>query len=159
MKFLIGLAVFTLMAVLAWPYLYVWRLDGAVAARDVQALGRLVDIESVRQQVKAEFSRDVNDAVGGDGGQIYRWVKQGIKAVSDTAIDANIDLEWVLSTLETRPGEPPEQRASLMGDMIYAFYESYDTFIVRLGELGDNAMHVRLRLQNNEWRVVEIFTE
>ena len=55
MKFLIGLAVFTLMAVLAWPYLYVWRLDGAVAARDVQALGRLVDIESVRQQVKAEF--------------------------------------------------------------------------------------------------------
>ena len=46
-----------------------------------------------------------------------------------------------------------------MGDMTYAFYESYDTFIVRLGELGDNAMHVRLRLQNNEWRVVEIFTE
>ena len=79
MKFLIGLAVFTLMAVLAWPYLYVWRLDGAVAARDVQALGRLVDIESVRQQVKAEFSRDVNDAVGGDGGQIYRWVKQVLR--------------------------------------------------------------------------------
>ena len=46
MEFLVGLVVFTLIAVLAWPYLYVWRLDGAVAARDMQALGRLVDLES-----------------------------------------------------------------------------------------------------------------
>lgn len=159
MKFLVGLVVFTLIAVLAWPYLYVWRLDGAVAARDTQALGRLVDLESVRQQVKADFARDVNDAVGGDGGQIIRWVKQGIQAVSDSAINANIDLDWVLATLETQPGNPPKKRASLMGDMSYAFYESHDTFLVRLGELGSNPMHLRLRLQNNEWRVVEIFTE
>ena len=101
MKFLVGLVVFTMIAVLAWPYLYVWRLDGAVAARDMQALGRLVDLESVRQQVKADFARDVNDAVGGDGGQIIRWVKQGIQAVSDSAINANIDLDWVLTILET----------------------------------------------------------
>ena len=86
MKFLIGLAVFTLMAVLAWPYLYVWRLDGAVAARDVQALGRLVDIESVRQQVKAEFSRDVNDAVGGDGDEVGRRVPAVVEAAHDDIV-------------------------------------------------------------------------
>jgi hypothetical protein len=157
MKYIAGLIIFTSIAGLAWPYLYVWRLDTAVASGNLVALERLVDVDALRTQVKDDFKRDVDRTVGSDGGKVFRWLKQGIALVSDSAIEANIDLEWARSALGTRPGDPPTPRPSLIGDVSYAFYESYDTFFMRLGELGEQPVHVRMALQEGTWRVVEIF--
>ena len=158
MRYLAFLVVFTLVALLAWPYITVYRLDQALAAKDVAAMNRLVDLETVRAQVKQDFSKEVSNQVGSDGGRVIRWLKQGVKLVSDTAIDANVDIQWVINTINTRPGEPPTPRPSFMGDISYAFFESYDTFLIRLGELGADPVHVQLNLQeDNTWRVVAIY--
>ena len=158
MRYIGFLIVFTLIALLAWPYIYVYRLDQALAANDVVAMNRLVDLEAVRAQIKKDFSKEVSNTVGDDGGRVMRWLKEGLKLVSDTAIDANIDMPWVINTLNTRPGDPPAPRPSFMGDISYAFFESYDEFLIRLGELGANPMHVQLELQeDNTWRVVAIY--
>tara|TARA_B100000405_G_scaffold264089_1_gene200629 strand:+ start:31 stop:513 length:483 start_codon:yes stop_codon:yes gene_type:complete len=158
MRYIGFLIVFTLIALLAWPYIYVYRLDQALAANDVAAMNRLVDLEAVRAQVKKDFSKEVSNTVGADGGRVMRWLKEGLKLVSDTAIDANIDMPWVINTLNTRPGDPTVPRPSFMGDISYAFFESYDEFLIRLGELGANAMHVQLELQEDDtWRVVAIY--
>ena len=145
------------MAALAWPYVYVYRLDNAVAARDMTALAELVDLEAVRNGVKKSLQKEVDSAVGTEGGRIVRWLKQGAKAISDSAVDASVDLEWVADTLSEKPGDPPTVRASLWSDMDYAFYESLSSFIIRLGPLEDDPMHVRLRLDGQAWRVVAIY--
>ena len=66
-------------------------------------------------------------------------------------------LEWVLDALGTVPGEPPRPRTSLLGDVSYAFWESTDHFLVRLGELGREPVHVRMARTDGEWRVVAVF--
>ena len=108
MRYIGFLIVFTLLALLAWPYIYVYRLDQALAANDVAAMNRLVDLEAVRARVKKDFSKEVSNTVGVDGGRVMRWLKEGLKLVSDTAIDANIDMPWVINTLNTgwRPPRP-----------------------------------------------------
>ncbi|MEM7407528.1 MAG: DUF2939 domain-containing protein [Pseudomonadota bacterium] len=159
MKYLVVIVLLTALALVSWPYIYVYRLDQAVAANDPVRLARLIDMDAVRTQVKAELDREVDGAVGSDGGRVTRWLKQGIKLVSDTAIDANIDIHWVQQALNTRPGEPPSPRPSLIGDISYAFFESYDRFLIRMGELGQNPVHVQMALQDdNTWRVVAIHT-
>ena len=97
MRYIGFLIVFTLIALLAWPYIYVYRLDQALAANDVAAMNRLVDLEAVRAQVKKDFSKEVSNTVGADGGRVMRWLKEGLKLVSDTAIDANIDIDAMFS--------------------------------------------------------------
>jgi hypothetical protein len=157
-KYVAGLVLFTCLALLAWPYLYVYRLDAAIGARDLTALQRLVDLKAVRAQVKTDLDKEVDGTIGSDGGRVGRWLKQGIKLVSDSAIDANIDMQWVMTSLSQRPTEPPQARTSLIGDVSYAFFEAPDRFIVRLGELGAGPVHVQMDLQEDRvWRVVAIY--
>lgn len=157
MKYLAILLLFTALAVFGWPYLYLWRLDGAVAAQDIGALSRLVDLPALRSQVKENFQREVDDTVGHQGGRVTRWLKQGLQVASDKVIDASMDMQWVMDTLRTRPGDPPTPRASLLDDVSYAFWESTDSFLVRLGALDAEPMHIRLERQDDLWRVVAIY--
>lgn len=157
MKWLASLVLFTLLALLAWPYVYLWRLDNAVVSRDLAALQRLVDLDAVRAQVKADYDREVASAVGNDGGRVTRWLKEGIGLLTEKAVEANIDLQWVMNAIGQQPGEPPRPRSSLIGDTTYAFYESTDRFLVRLGDLGDRPVHIRMALTDGEWRVIEVF--
>ncbi len=156
MKYVAALAAFTFAALLAWPYLYVYRLDNALASGEVEALRPLVELEAVREQVKTAIEKDVNDAVGDGGGRMMRWLKQGVKAVSDTAVEINVDMQWVFDTLNNKPGDPPTPRASLMSDVDYAFYESWDRFIIRLGALDADPTHIRLALRDGSWKVVAV---
>ena len=43
-----------------------------------------------------------------------------------------------------------------MAAVTFACFESYDSFIIRLRELGRNATHVRMRLEDKSWRVTDI---
>ena len=157
-KYVAGLLLFTCLALLAWPYLYVYRLDAAIGARDLTSLERLVDLKAIRAQVKTDLDKEVDGTIGSDGGRVGRWLKQGIKLVSDSAIDANIDMQWVMTSLSQRPTEPPQARTSLIGDVSYAFFEAPDRFMVRLGELGADPVHVQMNLQEDRvWRVVAIY--
>lgn len=158
MKYVAIIFVFTIAALVAWPYVYVYRLDQALTRPTPESLQRLVDLDAVRVQVKREVDGDVSGAVGNDAGRVTRWLKGGFKLVSDTAVDANIDLLWVRGKLNTRPTQPPSPRPSFIGDISYAFFESYDRFMIRLGALDQNPVHVRMDLQaDNTWRVVAIY--
>jgi hypothetical protein len=44
----------------------------------------------------------------------------------------------------------------LLAGVTFAFFESYDTFLVRIGELGQGATHVRMKLEGQVWRVTDI---
>jgi len=43
-----------------------------------------------------------------------------------------------------------------MAAITFAFFESYDRFLIRLGDLGKNATHVRMTLQDKTWQITDI---
>ena len=68
-----------------------------------------------------------------------------------------IDMEWVRKTLLSRSVSDPAMGGSFMGDIDFAMFESYDRFIVRIGELGASPLHVRMSLRDGNWRVTGIY--
>jgi hypothetical protein len=123
----------------------------------MRALEQLVDIEAVRAGVRDQLSKRVDRTIGSGSGTVLGWIREGVRQIGDRAIDVAIDLNWVYGTLRTRNHDAETADPSLLSDTTYAFYESYDRFLVRLGELGESPIHVRLRLKNWRWQVSGIY--
>lgn len=168
-------------AVLAWPYLSLYRLDRALAANDLPALAELVDVESVRGEVKAQVDDRVKRTVGGKSGTVLGWIQTGVSQIGSRAVDLAVNLEWVADTLrdagnDLRNGSGNGSgnssgnssgtadatasgagAPSLLNRTTYAFYERWDQFLVRIGDLDRDPLHVRLALRGGSWKVVGIY--
>lgn len=157
MKFLSTLFFLAVLVFGAWPYAYVYRLDVAVAKDDTETLQRLVDLDAVRGEFKHSLERGVGNTMGTQPSPALDWLRDGVKRLGAGAIDSMIDLQWVRKTLLSRSVADPRLGGSFIGDIDFAFFESYDSFIVRIGKLGASPLHVRMTLEGYNWRVTGIY--
>jgi len=153
-KYLSGLLLVALAAYVAWPYVALYRLDRSLAADDRPALARLVDLDVVRAEMKRSVERDLADALGDEPGSFTAWLRDGVETLGAEGIDALVDVEWVSRRL-AQAGRP--RNARLLQRIDYAFFERWDRFLVRVGELGDDPLHVRMRLAGGRWRVTGLY--
>jgi hypothetical protein len=141
-----------------WPYYHLYRLDDALGKDDMTSLARLIDVEAVR----ANYKRRLESGLGLQGqpdnpAGALLWLQQNLRRLGDAALEQTITLEWVRDSLKEAAAAATDQRpAYFLAGVGFAFFESWDSFIVRLGELGAGETHVRLRLQETRWRVTDI---
>lgn len=140
-----------------WPYYHVFRLDEALGRNDTAALTRLIDVDAVR----ANYKNRIQDLVGmpqpQDPGSALAWLQQNLERLGETALEQTISLEWVRDTLKEAAARATDKTPPyFMAGIDYAFFESYDSFVIRLGELGKGATHVRMRLEDYTWRVTDV---
>ena len=64
MKALASLLFLLILAFLIWPYTTVYRLDQALAQHHRQQLAEMVDIESVRDQIKRRLNKNLESSIG-----------------------------------------------------------------------------------------------
>jgi hypothetical protein len=158
MRFVGYLFLLALIAFGIWPYYQVFRLDQALGNNDMAALGELVDLSAIRRNYKERLQSgiDVLPSVV-DGGNALKWLTQNVQRLGDAALDQVITPQWVSDTLKSAAARATTKRPPyLIAAVTFAFFESYDSFIIRLGELGKNASHIRMRLEHNSWRVTDI---
>jgi hypothetical protein len=156
MRILGYLVLFGLVAFVAWPYYQVYRLDDALGKDDMRALGQLVDIPAIRRNYKERLEGGLG-LQPPDAGSALAWLQQNLQRLGDAALEQTITLEWARNSLKEAAARTTESRPPyFMAAVSFAFFESYDSFIVRLGELGRNATHVRMRLRDKTWRVTDI---
>jgi len=155
MRLLRYLILFALVAFVAWPYYHVFRLDSALGRGDMQTLEQLVDVPAIRRNYKERLVDNPNlrpNAQGADG--TLARLQQNL---GDAALEQTITLEWARDTLLEVTADATDKRPPyFMAAVTFAFFESYDRFLIRLGELGKNATHVRMRLRDWTWRVTDI---
>ena len=141
-----------------WPYYHLYRLDDALGRDDVPALSRLIDVGTLRENYKHRLERGLGLQGGGENptGALL-WLQQNLGRLGDAALEQTITLEWARDSLKAAAAAATDERpAYFLAGVDFAFFESWDSFIVRLGELGAGATHVRLRLQDTTWRVTDI---
>jgi len=158
MRVLGYLVFFALVAFIVWPYYQIFRLDDALGKNDMQALEQLIDVPAIRRNYKERLEgglglqpnpRDVNSALA--------WLQQNLRRLGDAALEQAITLEWVRDTLkEAVASATTKQPPYFLAAVTFACFESYDSFVIRLGELGKNATHVRMKLEDKSWRVTDI---
>jgi len=158
MRFIGYLALFALIAFGIWPYYSVFRLDDALGKPEVSALQDLVDLPAIQANYKQRLSGGMDLApTPGQAGELMGWLQQNLQRLGDSALSQAITLEWVRDTLRQAAAQATNQKPPyLIAGVSFAFFESYDTFLVRIGELGRGATHIRMRLQGKVWRVTDI---
>ena len=158
MRYLGYLLLFALIAFGIWPYYSVFRLDHALGQPGTSALAELVDLPAIQANYKERLAGglDVLPKTG-ETGEVMAWLEQNLQRLGDAALSQVITLDWVRSTLQRAAARANTQKPPyLIAGVTFAFFESYDRFLVRVGELGQGATHIRLRLEGGLWRVTDI---
>ena len=159
MKFLITLILALTVAFISWPYYHVYKLDSVLGSEDLAQLAPLVDLEQIQDQVQARVSGQIDQASGGQqtDDSLVGWLQSNVKELAGMAVDQAITLEWVHAALrqvarEHSQASPPY----FMSAVDYAFFESPDSFVIRLGAVDDKPGYVRMTLASGRWLVTDI---
>lgn len=158
MRILGYLILFALVAFVAWPYYQVFRLDEALGKDDMRTLENLVDIPAIRRNYKERLEGGLGlQPDPQDAGSALAWLQQNLRRLGDAALEQTITLEWARDTLKEAAARATDRQPPyFMAAITFAFFESYNSFLIRLGELGRNATHVRMTLEDNTWKVTDI---
>ncbi len=146
-----------LLAYVAWPYVTILRLDRALTNNDFDSLEYLVDLGAVQQAFKDRMEQGLQGTLGQDSGRMFDFIRGGISQLGGSAIEQLVTMEWVRAKLLSKSDPGPGGTPSLLKPVSFAFFESYDRFLIRIGQLGADPVHVRLRLQDWDWRVVAVY--
>ncbi|MEN8178519.1 MAG: DUF2939 domain-containing protein [Pseudomonadota bacterium] len=155
MKTLLFAFIILLLAFLAWPFTVIYRLDQALAANDRQTVERLVDIESIQQQIKRKMNKNVESTIGDVSNSFVEWLQNGVQRLGNDAIESMVDLDWAITQLRSK--NPDIRRGGYIEHLSYAFFDGPDSLLLRIGELGENPVHARLTLQKTQWRISAIY--
>jgi hypothetical protein len=142
-----------------WPYYTLFRLDDAVREADPEALAPFVSLPAVQASYASRLAPgppafEPRDTPGAD--QVIIWLTANLPRLGDPALEQAINLEWVRDALREAAERTTESRPALLIDAVdFAFFESWNRFVVRIGPLGAES-HLTLGLQWPEWRVVDL---
>ena len=141
-----------LVALIASPYLTLWRLDRAVMSGAASSLAPLVDIDAVREEIRHRLNKDEASTIGEVSDAFIGWIEAGIRKDGARALEQSVTLGWLLQLLAARA----DAEGGLLGSVGYAFFDLPDGFLVRVGAEGDS---VKLRMQPRPfgWRVTAVY--
>lgn len=155
MKTLLFAVIVLLLAFLAWPYTAIYRLDQALAANNLAAIDRLVDIESIQQQIKRKMNKNVESSIGDVSNSFVEWLQNGIQRLGNDAIESMVNLEWAMTQLRSK--NPDSRYGGFYDHLTYAFFDGPDSLLLRIGELDNDPVHARLTLHDLQWRITAIY--
>ena len=158
MRYLVYLLLFALVVFGVWPYYYVFKLDGALGQEDTTELATLVDLPAIRRNFKARVTAGADQLLPvTDPKSTMGWIRLNLERLGDSALDQAITVPWVRETLRQAVTEATHQSPPfLLSGIDFAFFESYNRFLIRIGDLGRNPTHVRLTLEGTEWKITDI---
>lgn len=144
------------------PFISLWRLDRTTVNGPTSALGSLVDLDAVREQILSRLDKDRPSAIGEVSDAFIDWVQTTIRREGLHALPQAITLTWVRERLLTHA----EDRSGFWPAISYAFYDSPTSVRVRIGQpvtqaedaSATPAPPVQLRLERGwlDWRVTAI---
>ncbi len=155
MKAIASLLFLFILAFLIWPYTAVYRLDRALAQHHRQTLAEMIDIESVREQIKRKLNKNLDSSIGNVSNGFIDWLQDGIQKLGSDAIDQMVNTDWVAAQLRSHNPNPNE--GGIFGQLSYAFFDGPDRLLLRIGELDDNPVHAHLKLEGSQWRITAVY--
>ncbi|NBC48606.1 MAG: DUF2939 domain-containing protein [Gammaproteobacteria bacterium] len=144
------------------PYWMLWELNRTVVNGPTAALGPMVAIESVRDQVQRRLNKEQESCIGEVSDAFIDWIQQSIRRHRGDPLTRSIDLAWLRKRLLTHS----RGDKGFWPALEYAFYMSPTRFRVRIGpkasetEPADDvsAPAVSLCLDRSwlRWRVIAV---
>lgn len=141
------------LAYLLWPYLTLWQLDRALVRDDQAALGRLVDLDAVRDAIRRKLNKDAVGTIGPLSDAFIAWLEEGIRRDGTAALDQAVTLAWVRERMLAH--SPPA--AGLWPALQRVRFDDPLHFSLRLGGVPQVPVTVRLGFTGLGWRVRALY--
>ena len=151
-RYLVPLAL-VLLVYLAWPYVMLWRLDRALILDDQATLAQLVDLNSIRAEIRRQLNKEARGDAVPVSDSFIAWLEEGIRRAGTAALEQEVNLPWVRTQMLAH--SPPG--AGLRPALTRAFFDDPLHFSLRLGDTSQVPIRVRLRLTGSGWRVNELY--
>lgn len=132
------------------PYYSLYRLNHALVVNDSAQLNRYIDLEQVRSQYKASLRIDE----AGQEGAFSRMFRGTANSMSALTVDQMVSIDWIRQKLSR--AEPGQIGQSMFDRLDHAFFEGPNTFLVRIGSLGGEPLHLILQREGVLWRLSQI---
>lgn len=152
MKALFSVLILALIAYGAWAYYELYRFEHALIDGDEGVLRELTDMEAVRQELKAQFDRNL----GSSDNPVLKWFQGNMQRLNAETMDRLVNMEWIREKLMAKVNE---DRGAIVPGIGFAFFESPTRLLVRYGELGREPVHLYMSLQLDvrRWQVTAIY--
>ncbi len=135
------------LAYLSWPYINLYQLGNALAKNDQVEMTKWIDLYSIRNIYKENLQWQVKQTVGNPR-NFPEFLRGGAEMLGDAAIDSMITTDWLRKQLNN---------GYFHHNLSFAFFESPTRFMMRIGELGHDPIHIQMNLQDWKWRVTAVY--
>jgi len=153
MKLLSSIILLIFIVFLGLPYVQIHRLDNALNSSNLSDLNSIIDLQSIRVVHEKSLEASVQNIVGTEKDAFSNLMQQGAKMLSQVAVETMINEQWVKQEIHDKThGE------TILSSMSFAFFESPTRFMIRIGEMYQNPVHIEMTLQDWTWRVTAIYT-
>jgi hypothetical protein len=142
-----------LLLMMIWPYVDLWRLNRLVLQEPPSALSRLVDIDSVREQILRRLNKDTDSQVGDVSDPFIEWIERGMRTPGNERLRETVTLHWLHQLLSAQGVEG----RGFLPAVRYAFFEPPDGFLVRIGGSDGAPVWLRMGLGLLGWRVTAVY--
>ncbi|MBB1075096.1 DUF2939 domain-containing protein [Rhodoferax sp. 4810] len=148
-----------------WPYLTIFHLDGALHQSDATAIEEFspyVNLPAIQAHYKTRLDNTVTNVMptndgAGHGDQVLNWVAGNFKLLGDAALKQKITIDWVRTSLnEAAERATAERPASFISAIDFAFFESWDRVVIRIGALDRQPTYAILSLNNWQWQLTDV---
>jgi len=159
MKFVITVLLAVMVAFASLPYYQLYQLDKALGVDDIHELAVLVDLDQLRDHLQQRMDRSIRQLSGGKQPEdsLLGALQQKASEIVGMAVDQAITLEQVRDMLRDAAREHTDKHPPyLMASVDFAFFESIDTFQVRLGAIDRDPAYIIFKLQAGRWLVTNI---
>jgi hypothetical protein len=174
-RILLGLGLL-LTVYVAYPYVTLYRLAGAIRRGDAASLESLVDWEGVREGIKEDICDTVlppteqadGTATGGpgtaaDGTGLPEFGASFVKGIAESVIDREVTAAGLVGASRSHPVEPSDtapvalSQASAEPRIRWAFFDGPASFSVELLPPPDfgvrEPIRIQMQLKGGAWKV------
>lgn len=158
MKYVIGFFLAAAITYGAWPYHSLYRIDHVLGLDGPELLDPFVDIDALRENYRNRIGARLERLLPGEAvAPVRDWLEEPLEKFGKEAVAQAVTLEWARARLREATRMHSDRPVPYFLSAIdYAFFESWNLFLVRLGEIGKGEIFVRLRLQDGTWRIIDI---
>lgn len=135
----------------AIPYYALYRMDHALVVNDHQVMQRYIDLEQIQQHYKERLRIEQ----GRQGDVLSRMFRSTANSMSELTVNQVVTMDWVRYQLSGAESQQVGQ--SLFPRLDHAFFEGIDTFVVRVGKLGHDPLHLKMTREGVVWRLSAIY--
>lgn len=133
------------------PYYSLYRFNHALVIHDHEDMSRYLDLHQLRQHYK----ESLRISQSGGEGAITRMFRGTANTMSALTVDQLVTMDWIRRKLVL--AEQGQIGQSMFERLDHAFFEGPNTFLVRLGRLGEEPLHLLFRRDGLVWRLSALY--